>query len=293
MNKTDIQALFASFSEHLQPMAQALCDVVLGGDGVRLVQVLSTYQNKDGGFGHGLEADIQMPMSSVAATDLAMDLLEDVRHPSKNEPIKRAIRYYESVYDPRMLSVPIVPREVDEYPHAVWWNHDGLDAFTYANPNAEVCGTLLQHRQLVRTVDVDAFSDMVVSYIENEMSESLSMHSLLSCARLYRRAPKNLQDRLLPTLLDYVDRELVTEVASWGEYGLEPYKLARIEPSLLARHPNLLQQNLAHLSKRLEQGPIDPAWQWYQYDDVFEQVKEHWVVLLTYEALMVVRANSM
>lgn len=292
MNNTEITELFASFSNPLQPLAQALCAVVLGGDGETLVNVLSNYQNDDGGFGHGLEADIQMPMSSVATTNLAMNLLEDVRHPTKRVMMERAVAYYESVYDRTTLSFPMVPDDVDRYPHAVWWNHDTLDAFTYGNPNPEVLGTLLVHRSLVSSIDLQALEAKVVAYIETEMSDHLSMHSLLSAARLYRRASRTLQDRLHPTLLDFVGREIVADPNHWSDYGLEPYQLARIAPALLSHHQALLTRNLEHLAARLQQGPLVPAWQWYQDEDVFDQIKEDWSVLLTYEATMALQQQK-
>lgn len=281
----NIRALFSGFPASEQPLADALLELLEGGDGASLLAVLATYQNDDGGFGHGLEGDIQLPLSNVASTNLAMNLLADVSHPDKNKMIKRIIAYYESVYDPITMAFPMVPKDVDDYPHAVWWNFDSLDAFTYGNPNPEIAGTLMQYRHYVSALDVDAFVTKVIDYIITTMPTTVSMHSLLSSLMMYERVPTTIQAIIKDSLISYVATLVEHDPSQWQSYGLEPYKVFHISQLGRSTYEAVLSRNIALLEDALERGPIQPNWQWYQYEDVFETVKPHWTILLTYDAI--------
>lgn len=48
-----------------------------GGRKENVIEALSAYQNEDGGFGHGLEADFWNPNSSPMATSAAAQYLSE------------------------------------------------------------------------------------------------------------------------------------------------------------------------------------------------------------------------
>jgi len=50
----------------------------LGGDMMRALEALRPYQNKDGGFGNGLEPDIRGPVSQPVPTEFAFRTLDQV-----------------------------------------------------------------------------------------------------------------------------------------------------------------------------------------------------------------------
>ena len=43
-----------------------------------IIEELKSYQNPDGGFGHGLEPDVTLPESSVVCTDEAVEVLNSI-----------------------------------------------------------------------------------------------------------------------------------------------------------------------------------------------------------------------
>jgi hypothetical protein len=288
MNKADIKRLLSGFKKDYQPLADAFYDLLQGDQGTHLIDVLKTYQNSDGGFGHGLEADIQMPYSSVAATNLAITFLDQVPSSAKDDMIKESVRYYESVFDNSTLSFEMVPPEVDTYPHAVWWNYADLSSFTYGNPNPEILGTLLKYKKNT-SIHLDAFQHKVLSYIEKELPKTDQFHVLLSVLHLYERGGKSIRNRLDPMIRQACDNMVEQDPRKWGEYGLEPYKVFLTAPSLFGKTQPGLEQSITHLEGLLELGPIRPNWSWYQYDEIFQEIVDHWSILLTYDAIRAIQ----
>ena len=59
------------------------------GTPAAVLDELASYQNQDGGFGNGLEPDIQMPDSSVITTTIALRILREVKATSDDEIVRR------------------------------------------------------------------------------------------------------------------------------------------------------------------------------------------------------------
>ena len=122
------------------------------GAGEFVLGALSHYQNEDGGFGRALEPDIRMEGSSVVATTVGLQVLREVRASGDHPMVRGAIRYLLDTYDPDREVWPVVPKAVDDAPHAPWWNHaQTAEAFNgfLANPRAEIVGYFYDYSELV------------------------------------------------------------------------------------------------------------------------------------------------
>ncbi len=76
----------------------------------RALEALATYANPDGGFGHGLEADVRAEASSPAVTAWAFQTLREVDAPSKHALVRRGIRFFLRTYIDRLEGWPrVVP----------------------------------------------------------------------------------------------------------------------------------------------------------------------------------------
>ena len=117
------------------------------GSAEAVVSALSTYQNPDGGFGHGLEADAINPNSSPIQTWTAMVILEEIGIEDPNHPMIRSIlNYLQSKKDfDGSFWFNTVPSNND-YPHAPWWTHKEKkgDYHDY-NPTAYFTGFILRY----------------------------------------------------------------------------------------------------------------------------------------------------
>ncbi|XMB72183.1 hypothetical protein RJI07_08765 [Mycoplasmatota bacterium WC30] len=251
---------------------------------LQLMEELQKYQNVDGGFGHALEPDVRLPDSSVVATDMAINILNEIDdEPLKAETISKMISYYESVYIDSKNGWELVPPAVNNYPRAVWWNYDGVENFTYGNPNPEIVGFLYKYKQYLKKLDIAIQVNKVTEYIKNTFQAEASMHSLLSCLKFYTYMPEEIKSEIHDTLQLVVDKELAND--NWEEYSLEPYKILLIAPIFLKKHELILERNLEYCKDKLNKGIIIPNWSWYQYDDVFEETKHEWAGFITYEIL--------
>ena len=68
-----------------------------------------------------------METSSVLATTVAFQCLRMVDAPGSHPCVGAGVRYLLSAYDANAQIWPIVPPEVDDAPHAPWWNYDGTE----------------------------------------------------------------------------------------------------------------------------------------------------------------------
>jgi len=92
------------------------------GEKSAVLNVLAGYQNKDGGFGNGLELDILCPESSGICTELALRYLVELD--ATGGPIfDRALSWtLKSKTNNGDLPHPV--KAVKQYPHGEWWEKE-------------------------------------------------------------------------------------------------------------------------------------------------------------------------
>jgi hypothetical protein len=106
-----------------RPLDQALLAYHFDSGSVdAILDALAEYQNPDGGFGKGLEPDIQMPGSSARTTTFGLEALTDVKASADHPVVRSAIAYLLDTFDASSQVWTIVPSEVDDMPHAPWWD---------------------------------------------------------------------------------------------------------------------------------------------------------------------------
>jgi hypothetical protein len=111
----------------------------------RVVAALTAYQNDDGGFGNALEADIRAPASMPAACEQALIILWQAG--IRDHAIATSVcNYLEQIAEGTLPEpyghVPIVTREILDYPRAVHWSAPAFDGDS-PNPTAGLVGMLL------------------------------------------------------------------------------------------------------------------------------------------------------
>src|SRR2546425_1321533 len=75
---------------------QVFAALFLGGDMMRALEALRPYQNKDGGFGNGLEPDLRGPVSQLLPTEFAFRTLDQVGA-IEETMIRRACDYLQTI----------------------------------------------------------------------------------------------------------------------------------------------------------------------------------------------------
>lgn len=87
-----------------------------------VLEVLSQYQNSDGGFGHALEPNLRPPLSSVYTTSQGLYILREVGTTGSDAVVRPAIEHLINTYVPEQKIWPIIPREALDTPHAGHWD---------------------------------------------------------------------------------------------------------------------------------------------------------------------------
>lgn len=260
-----------------------------------IIAELKKYQNKDFGFGNGLEPDVQMPNSSVVATNMAIKALDFIYNPEKKtEMVKDIISYYENVYNIKDNRFYMVDENVDNYPHAVWWNYaDTKKNFPFGNPDPEVIGFLFENRKFLTKLNFSKLINDVVDFIMSKQFLVSGMHTLMSVIEFYKRVDDDVKNLIHDRIHVLVKKEIDAGIGKWEEYALEPYKIYIQEPHFINTHLEELGLNLKQVMDKVTALNVEPNWQWYQYEKEFEEVKHQWTGHIYFEMILALRMHRM
>lgn len=295
----DAQAAARAFiAAHSRPLEQARYAYHFEGGPVDAVlDALAAFQNADGGFGNGLEPDLQLSDSSAIVTTVGLQHLRELKADASNPLVQRAVGYLLATYDPAIQTWQIIPANVDDAPHAPWWAYDDKLAERWrgflANPRAEIVGYLYEHAALVSLDLLAELGEATAIYLESD--PHLEMHDLLCYVRLMETEalPVAQRERILPKLAAAVDSLVARDPRAWAEYGLQPLTVVDSPESpftgLLA---DAIPANLDYLVQQQgDDGAWAPNWSWFgTYDDAWPAAERAWKGVLTLNALRTLRA---
>jgi len=224
-----------------------------------VLAALAHYQNHDGGFGHGLEADLRTKKSTVIATTVALQILESVdaqTSPMANDAIQYLVGHFDNG------NWEAIHAAANDAPHAPWWRYEAPVASGFsANPGAEVLRYLLNDRAMSTETP-----GLLAQAVEHIKSTPLEMHEFLCFIRLYECQALTKQDRmaLLPYLLSNGYQLVHVEPRDWEEYCLSPLDVVTHHGSVFAEFfADSIDANFDFL---LDQQQADgcwcPNWSW-------------------------------
>ena len=110
-----------------------------------VIDILSVYQNADGGFGHAMEPDYWNPNSSPIATWKAIGILKEIGIDENENIIKRILTYLDSGKDFESGMWYNTVRSNNDYPHAVWWECQSENGVPSVNPTISLAGFALKY----------------------------------------------------------------------------------------------------------------------------------------------------
>lgn len=111
-----------------------------------VLNALFFYQNKDGGFGHALEADSWNPNSAPIQVQTAIKILEEINFEEKSHPIVQGILDFlasGNCFNRHFWYTCL--KSNNDYPHAPWWHteNDGPRNGDDYNPTAALAGFIV------------------------------------------------------------------------------------------------------------------------------------------------------
>lgn len=258
-----------------------------GGSQEAVLKALAFYQNEDGGFGHGLEADAWNPHSTPIQTWAATEILYDIQLIDSNHPIvKGIIAYLDSGADMAgdfWLNTVVTN---NDYPHAPWWQADETNKTPHTyNPTASLAGFI------IRFADQDSplyqkATQIIQSAYQQIMSEeeSAEMHVLSCYCRMFdycQEAGVKLfdQNKLADKLRQLVSATLTTDSTEWESgYVCKPSQFIADKKSLFySDHQSLVAEECQLIiNSQLEDGSWAVPWTWGEDSEAWVISKEWW-----------------
>lgn len=269
--------------KNARPLDCSLYDYLFE-DGPRedVVEELSKYQNSDGGYGHGLESDIRLKASSPIVTSIGLQYCKDIDATEQEDIVSEAIKYLLSTYEKEYGYWPYTFLDVNEEPHAPWWNLDEIKPpaeESWANPSAELAGYIYRYRSLVPDDFVVNLNRRLVENVKS--SEHIEgLYKVMCWERAYNDFPEPLQSMVAEKIQRTYKRDAPYTQEDLGEIRI--FWLAPDTDAILMAYPGNVY-NLMHqeLEKQADDGGWWPTWKWGQYEDAWPIAEREWAGKIT------------
>ena len=193
---------------------------------------------------------------------------------------------------------PFIPPNVDDAPHAPWWNYaenvaEGWGGFL-VNPRAEIIGYLVDYAPPgTPSWMADKLVAAAVAFLDDR-ADKIQMFDLLCYDRLVksRKLPEATRASLVEKLSPLVDALVVKDAAEWEKYGLVPLELVDSPASPFAvLLDDAVQQNLDfEIDQQHDNGSWQPKWTWGGlHPEAWERAKCDWAGVITVRVLKTLR----
>jgi len=278
-----------------RPLDKALYEFEFkNGSPQAVLEILNPYQNEDGGFGKALEPDFRIKESSVLATTLALQYVNELNLSKPIEMIERGIHYL--VREIQQFSEDshlryfwyLVPREIDQSLCAPWWiveKNEPPEIEEWTNPSVEVIGYLLRYSQFVPRSLLDDILLDLQSFFKLVPKLSGSVYYKFLC---FKRLIPHVSKEFQTDILTLIDRTFETPELL-DEQKFREIKIQRLitEKSsyLFQKYPEKITELIENEVKRLgDDGGSHPNWKWGEHE-LWKQVEREWTGKFTYELL--------
>ncbi len=249
-----------------------------GGTKAEVIRILSYYQNIDGGFAYGLEADSFNPNSSPIQTWCALGILQSLGDIDVQSPMVNSVLYYleNSPSFDGDFWIPVVPSN-NCYPHAPWWHYNENYAPNY-NPTASLAGFYVAYG------DKDSkFYSKALKIAKTAIKHFLALENvenhLLNCIiELYNyvkgiiELPANFESQLNY----HITKNIEHDVSLWGNYVAKPSMYLKNNQFYKGNEDIVKKECDYIIASQLESGAWNTTWYWDNYPEYFEISKLYW-----------------
>lgn len=267
------------------------------GDRGDVLTALAAYQNSDGGFGHGLEADNFNPNSNPMHTWNACEILREIGFEDGSHPIIGGIlRYLDSGADfsKKHNQWLNTVKANDDYPHAVWWSYseNREEDFSY-NPTAHLAGFFLKFAdkdsrlyKKAETIAKQAY-EWFISKVP--VGDAHNAHCLMRLYEYLSETGLELVDMhtFADKLKEEINNDICRDTERWKtEYVCRPSMFINNNESMFfENNKELVQKECELLAKaQLKDGSYTVPWAWYNDYAEYTLSANWWksVLLITY-----------
>jgi hypothetical protein len=288
LSKTSAEKAVRYLCQEARPLEKSLYEYHFeDAPAAAVLHELAVFQNRDGGFGHALGPDIRLNDSSVAVTMSALHRMREIGADVDHPVVAGACRYLLDTVEG--LDWPIIPRNIDDAPHAPWWVIGGDLDRSSINPRAEIVGYMHQY---ARHFPDDLCAAVTQSGLDVlfQHPNQMEMHDLMSYIRLWETEalPRDVRDRILDKLKAVAEGMIERDPGRWKEYGLQPlFVVSSPESPFASMFAAELEQNIDFLiDQQNDDGTWGPNWTWGDlWPDVWPQARREWTSVITFNSL--------
>ena len=285
-----------------RPIDKAMYDYYFeGGDKRVVVSELNKFQNADGGYGHGLEADFLNPNSSPIATNDAVFTLLKTDNLDDKETVAAIVSYLAShdEFDEQKKKWRFQIESSKDYPHAIWWEKKGNGICGY-NPTVSLAAFMAcfapdETKDFYKVIVKDAFDCLNSA---NEINGDEIKCYLCAYLLLEKQGISDTIDfdRAKKLLVVAMDKAVCKDVSKYGvEYVTCPSNFCLGKYSVpftdeLVALADAEAKSMEALQK--DDGGFDITWQWHLSYKEFYDARKIWRPRVTMEKLLFFRLYS-
>lgn len=250
-----------------------------------VLKILASYQNEDGGFGHGLESDSWNPNSTPVQTWAATEIIREIDLNDSDHPIIQKILKYLSSKDAFNGHIWLNTVSSNNlYPHAPWWHDTSTPKITY-NPTASLIGFIIHYADKESELYARAISLAKEAYTYFKMNFPLdSMHTVACFVELYEDLKESdisiihldEYEELLQRQIKYL---LTSDPELWArEYVCKPSLFIHSKNSTFySKNQEVCTLECAFIDKtQQEDGTWEITWKWNEYPEQWNITKNWW-----------------
>ena len=279
--------------DHARPLDRArfrfLFDAGPAGD-VR--DALRAYANPDGGFGHGLESDFQLPDSSVMATSHAFHPLREIGADDDCDLVQGALRYLAEAWNASRPGWEDVPERVNEFPHAPWWQRaTGGAPRPWGNPEADVIAAFHEHPAQLPDGLLERVTRLALDQLER-VEPPCERYIALCYLRLADAAPAAVRGPILERLQGDAREMLDLDPAVLAASEFQPWWLAGSRDAPLAGplRPEIELGLDGEIARQHDDGYWEPRWSWGpEFPDAWQRARSELLGSETLRTLLALR----
>jgi hypothetical protein len=289
-NKEAYEKARAFMMSEARPLERAMFEYEFeNGSARRVLEELKTFQNEDGGFGHGLEPDVRCSESSALATTIAFQTLSELNE-TDSDLVDKALNYLERTYQSEQKGWEIIPQAAEESPRAFWWEYGAFNDH-WGNPNAEIAGYLIDYRTKLPDEWVNTVVDEAIRYLQ-ETSDLAEMHEMLCYIRLADRLTKVQYQQVESKLDQFISNCVAANPEAREGYCAVPLQVMQSPNSrYYERFATYIPSDLDTLIEQQgEDGAWAPNWAWGRFEEQWQQAKTEWKGVITLNNLRVLRS---
>ena len=270
LSRDRYDAALAFVRQEARPLEVALLNHALGDAGPEpALLALSEFQNPDGGFGGGLESDMQGPASTAIATSVALRLLLRVGAAARQPMVAGALGWLAQTLDRERGVWWIVGPGDGHAPHAPWWawSEDAIGSDDLAgaklgfafNPTAELLSQLYAWR--------DAAAPGVIETVEAQFRRSVDEIEVIESAYDLKCAAKLAESPAAPADLRGQTERLVRRSIEAHDPDDEHLSVLELAPTPTSLFADAISDRLETAVERLIAGQQDNGgwalfWDW-------------------------------